>query len=96
MRLVLSAAVVAALLSPAAGQTQPQPEQQRQPETAPQTKEIVIGTVPNVAPEYQEAARKAQRARQKIAICQKQASEQKILPRYRTEYVLACIDQQAD
>jgi hypothetical protein len=57
-------------------------------------KEILLrpGTIPGVAPEYQEAARKSREAREKVAGCQKQANEQKIMPRYRTQFVLDCID----
>jgi hypothetical protein len=48
--------------------------------------------IPGVAPEYQEAARQSSIARRKIAVCQKRATEQKILPRDRTKFVLDCID----
>jgi hypothetical protein len=66
------------------------------PASQPQTKEIVVnpGAVPGVAPEYQDAARKSRRAREKVAFCQKEATEQKVLPRDRTRYVLDCIDRQ--
>ncbi|HVX98306.1 MAG TPA: hypothetical protein VHA55_00780 [Pseudorhodoplanes sp.] len=86
MRVLVTAAIATALLSPAAAQAPQQPE----------TKEVVIGTIPGVAPEYQDAARKAMKARQKVAACQKEATEQKVLPRDRTQFVLACIDKLKD
>jgi hypothetical protein len=75
--------------TPAAQPQTPAPAQ-------PQVKEIVInpGTIPGVAPEYQEQARKSRRAREKVAVCQKEATDQKVLPRDRTKYVLDCIDRQ--
>ncbi len=62
----------------------------------PKVKEIILNKVPGVAPEYQEAARKSQLAREKIQTCQKEATAQKILPRDRTHFVLACIDRKTD
>lgn len=66
---------------------------------AQETKEIFIkpsGDVPGVAPEYQEAARKSRRAREKVAICQNRATDEKIMPRERTKFVLDCIDHLPD
>jgi hypothetical protein len=85
-------------------QAQPQQSQPAQPAAQPQTperpklKEILLrpGTIPNVAPEHQEAARKSREARTKIVVCQREASEKKIMPRYRTQYVLDCIDKKTD
>lgn len=99
-------AAMALMPLPASAQTQPQPAAQQEAKPAPQPqtqappklKEILLrpGTIPNVAPEHQEAARKSREAREKVAICQKEASEQKVLPRYRTQYVLDCIDKKTN
>lgn len=93
---ILPALAILLLLSPAMAQTQ-QPET-KQPDAKPATQEITVSpaAIPGVAPEYQDAARKAIKARQKVATCQKQATEQKVLPRDRTQYVLACIDKLQD
>jgi hypothetical protein len=79
-----------------AAAAEPAPAQQTQ--GTPKVKEILLrpGTIPGVAPEHQEAARKSREAREKIALCQKEASEQKILPRYRLQYVLDCIDKKTN
>jgi len=87
------AVLVFALLVPAQAQ-QPQPDNK----DAPKTQDITVGPppVPGVAPEYQDAARKSLKARQKVAYCQKVATDQKVLPRDRTQFVLACIDKLQD
>jgi hypothetical protein len=45
-----------------------------------------------VAPEHQEMAAKRAKEREKIDNCQKQATEQKILPRDRPQFVINCLD----
>lgn len=45
-----------------------------------------------VAPEYREAAIKRQAEKKKIADCQKEAIEKKLLPRYRVDFLVACVD----
>ena len=45
-----------------------------------------------VAPEHQEMAAKRAQEREKINNCQKQATEQKILPRDRPQFVINCLD----
>ena len=45
-----------------------------------------------VAPEHQEMAAKRAKEREKINNCQKQATEQKILPRDRPQFVINCLD----
>jgi hypothetical protein len=45
-----------------------------------------------VAPEYQEMIAKRAKGRDRIAGCQKQATEQKILSRDRPQFVINCLD----
>jgi hypothetical protein len=45
-----------------------------------------------VAPEHREMAAKSAKEREKIGTCQKQATEQKILPRDRPQFVINCLD----
>jgi hypothetical protein len=45
-----------------------------------------------IAPEHQEMAAKRAKEREKINNCQKQATEQKILPRDRPQFVINCLD----
>jgi hypothetical protein len=45
-----------------------------------------------IAPEHQEMAAKKSKEREKINNCQKQATEQKILPRDRPQFVINCLD----
>ena len=47
---------------------------------------------PAVAPEYQDMIAKRAKERDRIAGCQKQATEQKILPRDRPQFVINCLD----
>ena len=47
---------------------------------------------PAVAPEYQDMIAKRAKERDRIAGCQKQATEQKILPRDRTQFVISCLE----
>jgi len=45
-----------------------------------------------VAPEHQEMAAKRAQEREKINNCQKQATQQNILPRDRPQFVVKCLD----
>src|SRR5262249_19627758 len=45
-----------------------------------------------VAPEYQELAAKRAKEKERVDNCQRQASEQKVLPRDRTQFVISCLD----
>ena len=45
-----------------------------------------------VAPEYQELAGKRAKEKEKVDDCQRQASEQKVLPRDRPQFVINCLD----
>jgi hypothetical protein len=47
---------------------------------------------PAVAPEHQELVAKRAKERERIAGCQKQATEQKILPRDRPQFVINCLN----
>jgi hypothetical protein len=47
---------------------------------------------PPVAPEHQDMVEKRAKERQKIDGCQKQATEQNILPRDRPQFVIRCLD----
>ena len=49
-----------------------------------------------VAPEYQEMAAKRAQEREKINNCQKQATQQNILPRDRPQFVINCLDGTAE
>jgi hypothetical protein len=49
-------------------------------------------TRPPVAPEHQEMVAKRAKEREKIENCQKQATEEKILPRDRPQFVVKCLD----
>jgi hypothetical protein len=46
-----------------------------------------------VAPEYQELAAKRAKEKERVDSCQKQATEQKVLPRDRPQFVINCLDQ---
>lgn len=78
--------------------TPPASPAQPQTQGTPKVKEILLrpNMIPGVAPEHQEAARKSREAREKVVVCQKEASDQKILPRYRLQYVLDCIDKKTN
>lgn len=45
-----------------------------------------------VAPEYQEFAAKRAKEKERVDNCQRQATEQKVLPRDRTQFVISCLD----
>jgi len=45
-----------------------------------------------VAPEYQELAAKRAKEKERVDGCQKQATEQKVLPRDRPQFVINCLD----
>jgi hypothetical protein len=45
-----------------------------------------------VAPEYQELAEKRAKEKERVDSCQKQATEQKVLPRDRPQFVINCLD----
>jgi cytochrome c len=45
-----------------------------------------------VAPEYQELAAKRAKEKERVDGCQKQATEQKMLPRDRPQFVINCLD----
>jgi hypothetical protein len=45
-----------------------------------------------VAPEHQELAAKRAKEKERVDGCQKQATEQKILPRDRPQFVINCLD----
>jgi hypothetical protein len=45
-----------------------------------------------VKPEFREAAEKRAAEQKKIANCQKEADAQKLLPRYRTKFLIDCIE----
>jgi hypothetical protein len=45
-----------------------------------------------VAPEYQELAAKRVKEKERVDNCQRQASEQKILPRDRPQFVIHCLE----
>jgi hypothetical protein len=45
-----------------------------------------------IAPEHQEMAAKRAKERERVNNCQKQATEQKILPRDRPQFVINCLD----
>jgi hypothetical protein len=49
-------------------------------------------TRPPVALEHQEMVAKRAKEREKIENCQKQATEEKILPRDRPQFVVKCLD----
>jgi hypothetical protein len=53
-------------------------------------------TRPAVALEHQEMVAKRAKEREKIENCQKQATEEKILPRDRPQFVIKCLDGAAD
>src|SRR6516165_6112082 len=48
-----------------------------------------------VAPEYQELAAKRAKEKERVDNCQRQASEQKVLPRHRPQFVINCLDNSA-
>jgi hypothetical protein len=45
-----------------------------------------------VAPEYQELAEKRAKEKERVDNCQRQANEQKVLPRDRPQFVINCLD----
>jgi hypothetical protein len=45
-----------------------------------------------IAPEYQELAVKRAKEKERVDDCQRQASEQKVLPRDRPQFVINCLD----
>jgi hypothetical protein len=45
-----------------------------------------------IAPEYQELAAKRAKEKERVDNCQRQASEQKVLPRDRPQFVINCLD----
>jgi len=45
-----------------------------------------------IAPEYQELAAKKAKEKERVDNCQRQASEQKVLPRDRPQFVINCLD----
>lgn len=45
-----------------------------------------------VAPEYRELAAKRAREKERIDDCQRQATEQKVLPRDRPQFVISCLE----
>ena len=45
-----------------------------------------------IAPEYQELAAKRAKEKERVENCQRQASEQKVLPRDRPQFVINCLD----
>ena len=45
-----------------------------------------------IAPEHQDMAAKRAKERERVNNCQKQATEQKILPRDRPQFVINCLD----
>ena len=49
-----------------------------------------------IAPEHQDMAAKRAKEREKINNCQKQATEQKILPRDRPQFLINCLDGTAE
>jgi hypothetical protein len=53
-------------------------------------------TVPSagreVAPEFRQMAAKRAEERKKLEACHKEADEQKVLPRDKTKFLLACIE----
>jgi cell division septation protein DedD len=49
-----------------------------------------------IAPEHQDMAARRAKEREKINNCQKQATEQKILPRDRPQFVINCLDGTAE
>jgi hypothetical protein len=48
-----------------------------------------------IAPEYQDMVDKRAKEREKIAGCQKQATQQNILPRDRPQFVVRCLNGEA-
>src|SRR5262249_23996749 len=47
---------------------------------------------PPVAPEHQDMVEKRAKEREKIDACQRQATEQNILPRDRPQFIIKCLD----
>jgi hypothetical protein len=45
-----------------------------------------------VAPEFRAAAIRRAAEQHKLLVCQKEAQEQKLLPRYRTKFLTACME----
>jgi hypothetical protein len=45
-----------------------------------------------VAPEYQELAARRAKEKERVDNCQRQATEQKVLPRDRTQWVIHCLE----
>jgi hypothetical protein len=53
-----------------------------------------VGPAPSsvVAPEYQDFAARRAKEKERVDNCQKQATEQKVLPRDRTQFVISCLE----
>jgi hypothetical protein len=53
-----------------------------------------VGPAPSsvVAPEYQDFAARRVKEKERVDNCQKQATEQKVLPRDRTQFVISCLE----
>jgi hypothetical protein len=53
-----------------------------------------VGPAPSsvVAPEYQDFAVRRAKEKERVDNCQKQATEQKVLPRDRTQFVISCLE----
>jgi hypothetical protein len=45
-----------------------------------------------VAPEYQELAARRAKEKERVDNCQRQATEQKVLPRDRPQFVISCLE----
>jgi hypothetical protein len=45
-----------------------------------------------IAPEYREFAAKRAKEKERIDDCQKQATERRILPRDRTQFIISCLE----
>ena len=48
---------------------------------------------PPVAPEHQDMVEKRAKEKARVDNCQRQASEQKVLPRDRPQFVMHCLEQ---
>jgi hypothetical protein len=53
-----------------------------------------VGPAPSsvVAPEYQDFAARRAKEKERVDNCQKQATEQRVLPRDRTQFVISCLE----
>jgi len=59
---------------------------------APATLAQLMVDPSKVKPEYRNAAEKRAAEQKKLAACQKEADEKKLLPRYRTKFLSDCLD----